>query len=201
MEPKVEPKEKTLTKRIIGFFYPAMMVFFVFTLADNLLKKLVFDFSIETLLYVVLWFFTVIQLTYARIRGIEWEDRDYPVGALLMELVDVLCAVYLCSMLGGYKETPLSSYLHITGPYIGVSIAQFFWFVFMRSFDIPAMMRLLILFVGMIAISISELLCHNIWNLVAVIILITILAILRVWNKAPSKIQDKIQTVWDKRHM
>lgn len=195
----METEENTLTKRIISFFYPSMMMLFVFTLADNLLKKLVFDFSIETLLFVILWFFTAIQISLARIRGVKWNHREYPISALLMDLVDVLCAVYLCSMLGGYKETPLSSYLHITGPYIGVAIAQFFWFVFMRSFDIPAMMRLLILFVGMVAISISELLCHSIWNLVAAIILITILAVLRIWNKAPSNLQDKIQSAWNNR--
>ena len=184
-------KKRYLTKRIINLYYPAMMVFFVFTLADNLLKKLVFDFSIETLLYVLLWFCMVIHITLARTRGIEWSDRDYPLSALIADMFDILCAIYLCSIIGGYNNAVLSSYLYISVPYIVVSVAQFLWFVFMQSIDTPALFRIAILFGGMVGISISEIYCHSLCNLLLIVTLIAILVVLRIWNKFPFGIQEK----------
>lgn len=185
-------KKRYLTKRIINLYYPAMMVFFVFTLADNLLKKLVFDFSIETLLYVLLWLCMVIHITLARTRGIDWSDREYPLSALIADLFDVLCAIYLCSVIGGYKDAVLSSYLYISAPYIVVSVAQFLWFVFMRSIDVPALFRITILFIGMVGVSISEMHCHSIYNLLLIVILMVVLVILRIWDKVPFEISKNI---------
>lgn len=40
-------------KRIINVYFPALMIFFVFRFADNLLKKLVLNPSAENLLFII----------------------------------------------------------------------------------------------------------------------------------------------------
>ncbi|MBQ3833516.1 MAG: hypothetical protein II815_10115, partial [Bacteroidales bacterium] len=90
------------------------------------------------------------------------------------------------------------SYLNISAILVIVSVNQFIWFVFMRNFDVPAILRILILFIGMIVISFFEIWCHSIWNLLAVVILIAILALLRIINKAPDIFYKLATYAWTK---
>jgi len=194
----IKPEMEETSKRIINVYFPALMIFFVFTFADNLLKKLVLNPSAENLLFIIVWFFMAVQITLAYSRGIKLENRKYPNGALITDSVDILCALYLCSIMSCYDEITSQSYLHLSVPYIMIAIAQFFWFVSMRIFDIPAVVRLFILFVGMVAISVSEMICHRIWNLLAIVVLIAVLGILRVMDKVPNKLKEIIIKIWNK---
>ncbi|MBO4281815.1 MAG: hypothetical protein J5873_01295, partial [Bacteroidales bacterium] len=54
-----------------------------------------------------------------------------------------------------------------------------------------------ILFLGMLAVSVSELINHNFWNLVAVVFLIVLLGVLRAINKAPTCFSKKATKLWD----
>ena len=184
-------------KRIINVYFPALMVFFVFRFADNLLKNLVLNPSAENLLFIIVWFFTAVQITLAYSRSVRLEDRKYPIVALITDSIDILCAIYLCSIMSCFKEITPQSYLHLSVPYIMIAIAQFFWFVSMRIFDIPALVRLFILFVGMVLISMSEMICHSIWNLLAIVVLIAVLGILRVVDNVPNKLREVIITIWN----
>lgn len=197
----METKEEIITtKKIVDLYYPTLMTFLVFAFADNLLRGIIHDFSIELLLYAIMWLFLVIQTTYAYIRIKEVDPLKYPTKALVSDCLDILIAIYVCSAIGGVfgrsEGNELSSYLHLSVPFLILSVNQFFWFVMVKKFDIPAVFRICILFFGMLAITVSELICHSFWNLFAVSFLIVLLGILRAINKAPGKFGDTITKIW-----
>lgn len=180
--------------------YPAFVTFFVFTFADNLLRGLSHNFSIELLLYVLLWLSLAFQATigYIRIRNVEREK--YTIQALISDCIDLLLAIYVCASIGGtygsqgYNE--LTSYAHISIPFLLLSVNQFSWFVMIRLFDVPAIFRISILFFGMLAITISEEVHHSIWNLVAVVCVIVLCGILRAINRAPRHFETIATNIW-----
>lgn len=189
-----------MTKRVIKLFYPSLMLFLVFTFADSILRSIIQQFCIEALLYVILWVFLTIQATFAYIRVDKTRPKDYSKVAMASDFIDIAIVIYVCAAMGvasgrieGYE---LTSYIHFSIPFMVLSINQFFWFVVIKSFDIPAVFRIFILFVGMLAVSISELLCHSLWNLVAVVVLIVLLGILRIINKAPDRFHKFATKMW-----
>ena len=188
-----------MAKKIIKLYYPAMMVFFVFTFANDILKSITQSLSLENILFAILWAFTAIHITAAYFRIISLSIKEYSIKAFVSDCVDIACIVYLCSYIGALCSLPGNhSYLNISAILVIVSVNQFIWFVFMRNFDVPAILRILILFIGMIVISFFEIWCHSIWNLLAVVILIAILALLRIINKAPDIFYKLATYAWTK---
>lgn len=190
-----------MKKRIIYLYYPALMLFLVFTFANSLLRGIIQHFSIELFLYIILWVFLTIQTTFAYTRIKNVKPENYPTKALLSDCLDILIAVYVCAAIsgvyGGSENNELGSYLHLSIPFLILSINQFFWFVIVRDFDVPAIFRICILFIGMLAVSVSELLCHSLWNLVVIVALIVFLGILRAVDKAPKFFTEKVIKVWE----
>ena len=188
------------TKRIINLYYPALMIFLVFTLADNLLRGIIHCFSLDLLLFIIMWLFLTIQTTFAYIRLIDFDPKEYPTGALLSDCLGIIIAIYVCAAIGSVYNrgeiSELSSYLHLSIPFVILSINQFTWFVIVREFDIPAIFRICILFFGMIAASISELINHSFWNLLIVVGLIVLLGILRAIDKAPDPFCKLATRLW-----
>lgn len=50
---------------IINMFYSALLIFLMFTAANDLVKGLIRAFSVELFLYLLLWLSMVIQTTFA----------------------------------------------------------------------------------------------------------------------------------------
>lgn len=193
-------KDKALKKRIINLYYPALMVFLFFTIADSLFRGIIHSFTTKLLLCIVLWVFLTIQATFAYIRIKKINPNNYPIKALLSDCLDIMVAIYVCAAIGGIygHENELKSYLHLSLPFLVLSVNQFCWFIFVKKFDLAAIFRICILFIGMLAISISEILQHSVWNLAAVAILITLLGILRAIDKSPRKFNDFATNLWSK---
>lgn len=186
------------TREIFNVYFPGLIMFTVFSFANELLKKLVFSYSLETMLLTILWIALIIQITYAYTRGLKYKDVRRPDLAVIASGLEIICVIYMCSIMGGYENTVMPNYLHLTVPFIGIVFSQFTWFVFVRSFDVPALFRLSFLFMGMVVVSIVEKCSHNIWNLVAIDVLIVFLGILRMVNKAPSLFTKIVTKIWVK---
>ena len=196
----METNEKNKTKLIVNLYYPALMIFLVYTFADRLLRGIIQNCTIELLLYLFMWIFLTIQTTYAYIRIKNVDPKDYSTMALLSDCLDILIAIYVCAAMGGMygmnENNELCSYLHFSIPFLVLSVNQFSWFVMVKKFDIPAIFRISILFFGMLTISVSELINHSFWNLFAVSFLIVLLGVLRAINKAPGKYGDTVTKIW-----
>lgn len=172
-------------KKIFEVYFPGVMMFAMFSFANDILKKLVFHFSYEILLFSILWVLLIFHITSAYTRGLRYIKTEKHTLVLLAGLFEIMCAIYMCSIMAGYENTVMPNYLHITVPFIGIVFSQFFWFILARIFDVPALFRLFVLFIGMLFISVFELISHNLWNLVVIIILLFFLVLLRQINKSP----------------
>lgn len=189
-----------MTKHIINLYYPSLMTFLVFTFADGLLRGIIQGFTVEILLYVILWAFLTIQTTFAYTRLGEIEPEKYPIKALVSDCLDIIIVIYICAAIGGVfsrsEGYELTSYMHLSVPFIILAINQFSWFIIVRSFDIPAIFRICILFIGMLAISISEVINHSLLNLVAIVTLIVMFGVLRAINKSPKTFRCFASKLW-----
>lgn len=175
------------------------MIFLVYTFAVRLLREIFQNPSVELVLYIVLWLFLTIQTTFAYIRIKNVPPQQYPMQALLSDCTDIIIAIYVCAAIGGIGQGSnhiMNTYLHLSIPFLILSVNQFCWFVIVRNFDIPAIFRICILFVGMLAVTISEGICHSFWNLVVIVFLIVSLGILRAIDKAPNSFERKVTTIW-----
>lgn len=193
-------EDNTTNKKIIQLYYPALMVFLVFTFADGLLRGFIHYFSIELLLYIILWIFLTIQATYSYVRIIKVKSQYYPTKALLSDCIEIVIALYVCAAISGIygkgEENDMLSYLHLSIPFLFLSINEFSWFVMMRNYDVPAIFRITILFCGMLAATISEAINHSFWNLVVVVSFIVLLGILRAIDKAPGFFYKVVTCIW-----
>lgn len=188
-----------MEKRIIYLYYPALMIFLVYTFAVRLLREIFQNPSVELVLYIVLWLFLTIQTTFAYIRIKNVPPQQYPMQALLSDCTDIIIAIYVCAAIGGIGQGSnhiMNTYLHLSIPFLILSVNQFCWFVIVRNFDIPAIFRICILFVGMLAVTISEGIYHSFWNLVVIVFLIVSLGILRAIDKAPNSFERKVTNIW-----
>lgn len=197
----MEEKEEKATKRIFDLYYPSLMTFLVFTFADNLLRGIIQSFSVELLLYTIMWIFLVIQTTFAYIHIKNVNPANYPTKAMVSDCLDIVIAIYVCAAIGGvygrYEGGGMISYLHLSIPFLFYSINQFVWFVVVREFNVHAIFRISILFCGMLVVSVSEAICHNFWNLVAVVALIVLLGILRAIDKSPKVFSCIVTKMWN----
>ncbi len=191
-------------KQLINLYYTALMTFLVFTFANDLLQGLFKDLCIELVLYVILLFSIIVQTTFAYIHIMDIEKDNYPIFALVSDFIDIGLSVYICAVIGSTYNTTdkyveISSYLHFSIPFLVLSVNQFCWYVFVNEFNSAAILRLLILFLGMLSVSISEGVCHTIWNLIIIIIVQSVaMMILRIINKSPNRFTIMIQPIWEK---
>lgn len=189
-----------MLKRLVDLYYTALMTFLVFTFADHLLQGLIQSFCIDLFLYALMWLSLVLQTTFAYVHIRNVDLQNYPVKALVSDCLDIAIAIYVCAAIGstynanGYCE--LSDYRHLSIPFLILSINQFSWFVMVREFNVPAIFRICILFLGMTAITVSESFIHSFWNLVAVVSLIVLLGMLRAINKAPKLFDQMVTRLW-----
>lgn len=186
-------------KLIIYLYYPALMLFLVYTFAVCLLRDMFQNPSVELALYIILWLFLTIQTTFAYIRIKNVPHKQYPIYALLSDCTDIVIAIYVCAAIGGIGHGSnhiMNSYLQLSIPFLILSVNQFCWFVIVRNFDIPAMFRICILFVGMFVVTVFEWIDHSFWNLVLIVFLIVNLGVLRAINKAPESFERTTTNIW-----
>lgn len=187
-------------KILVRLYYTSLMTYLVFTFADSLLRGLINSMCIELLLYTIMWLFLVLQATFAYVQIERVEEEDYTIKALISDSIDIGIAIYVCAAIGStysanaYSE--LAHYQHLSIPFLILAINQFSWFVIVKEFNVPALFRICILFFGMLAVTISESLCHNFWNLVVIVVLIVLLGILRTVNKAPGSFEGTAKRLW-----
>lgn len=172
-----EHKNKHLkvgNKQLIDLYYTALMVFLVFTFANDLLQGIIANFRLEYVLYVIFWLALVVQTTFAYKHIVEIEEEKYNVLVLLSDCLDIAIEIFVCVIIGrtydekGYCE--LLDYTYLSIPFLILSINQTCWYIGVREYNARALTRLIILFVGMLVVTISEWIDHSIWNLVAFVV-------------------------------
>lgn len=183
--PKKHSKDN-ISDRIFQLYYPALMTFIVFTIAGNLIQNVLKTCTLENILLLLLCVFIAIHLTGSYLRIDDWSKERYPVPELISDCIDILCAIYICSAIVRLSDADeYISYLHLSIPFLIVSINQFWWFVFMRKFDIPALFRTCILFLGMVLVTVIETVVRTNNSLIAIVVIIAILAGLMILDKSP----------------
>lgn len=196
-------KQCPLFRKEIGFpelinvFYKALMIFLVFTAANNLVKGLINEFHIELLLYIILWISMVIQTTFAYKHITDVFD-NYKLLAFLSDCLDVCIFIYVCAAIGNtYSENgfvDMASYWHISIPFLVLSFNQMCWYIFVKEKKkSAAVLRLILLFVVMLTTTILDKTYHNVWILVAIAVgNFLIMVILRAINWAPKSFRKQI---------
>lgn len=179
---------KVSSKRLINLYYTALMTYLVFTFADDLLQGLVSDFRTEYVLYAIFWLALVIQTTFAYRHIMAIEEENYTVNVLISDCIDVIIEVFVCAIIGstnmanGYHELP--DYRLLSVPFMILAINQIYWYHGVQESNPRAIFRLIILFVGMLTITILESINHSIYNLaIFVIIHALAMAILRAFDE------------------
>lgn len=172
------------TKIIIKLYYTALMTFLVFTVANDLLKGIFVDNHIEYALYLIFWFALVIQTTFAYRHIMAIEENNYTVKVLISDCIDVIIEIFVCSVIGStYRANSyceLEDYRLLSIPFMVLAINQLYWFASVKEDNHRAVGRLIVLFVGMLAVTISESIYHTIWNLAAFVLVHALaMAILR----------------------
>ena len=203
-------KQCPLLRKEIGFpelinvFYKALMIFLVFTAANNLVKGLINGFRIELLLYIILWISMVIQTTFAY-KHITDVFYNYKLLAFLSDCLDICIFIYVCAAIGNtYSEgkfVDMASYWHISIPFLVLSFNQLCWYDFVKEKKkAAAVLRLILLFVVMLTTTILDIKYHNIWILVTIVGgNFLIMVILRAINWAPKSFRKQIDE-WSKKH-
>lgn len=184
------------TKRLINLYYAALMTFLVFTVANDLLRGLFTEIHIEYVLYLIFWLALVIQTTFAYRHIMAIDENNYTVKAFISDSIDIIIEIFVCAVIGstygaqGYHE--LADYRLLSIPFMGLAINQMYWYASVKEDNPMAIGRLILLLVGMLTITISESICHSIWNLVAfVIVHVLAMAILRAWDETRNKAEKE----------
>ena len=189
-------------KKIVDLYYTALMTTLVFTFADHLLQGIVQYYCKDLLLYILMWLSLVIQTTFAYVHIIKVPNKNYTTKAFLWGSVDIGVALYVCASIGSTCKSneyiELSSYLHLSIPFLILSCSQLIWFITVKEFNVSAIFRISILFLGMLAVTISECVNHSFWNLVAIVVLIVLLGILRVLDTSPRFFANVVTKIWEK---
>ncbi len=198
---KTEPIQCLLGKKIgypelINVFYTALLIFLVFTAANDLVKGLIRVFSVELFLYLLLWLSMVIQTTFAywHIREVS---ENYELSAFLSDCVDICIFIYVCAAIGStYDSTTkvfddLDTYWHISIPFIILSFNQVCWYIFVKEKKAAAILRLILLFIVMLTATILDNKYHGV-GMLATIVLgnFFIMVILRAINRASKRLEE-----------
>ena len=187
-------------QKLIKAFYVPLTVFLMFTFAWKLLEGLINCFCADLVLYTLMWLFLVLQTIFAYVHIMNITPKEYTIFAFISDSIDMMVAVYVCAAIGSTYNanvyTELASYIHLSAPFIVLALNQFSWYVLIKEFNVPAIFRISILFSGMLAVTISECINHSFWNLVVIVVLIALLGILRVINKAPQSFTKVVTKIW-----
>ncbi len=168
------PKEKkTGFPKLINVLYAALLVFLVFTAANDLVKGIIKEFHVELMLYIVLWVSMVIQtiFAYKHIRDVAY---NYKSLAFLSDCFDIALFIYVCAAIGstctdrGFDD--LESYRHISIPFLILSFNQLCWYIFVKEKrKSAAVLRLILLFAVMLTATLFEPTFHTIWMLATIV--------------------------------
>ena len=182
---------------LINVFYKALLIFLVFTAANDLVKGLINGFHVELLLYIFLWISMVIQTTFAY-KHITDVSENYKLLAFLSDCLDICIFIYVCAAVGNtYSEhefVDLDSYWHISIPFLILSFNQLCWYNFVKEKKkAAAVLRLILLFVVMLTTTILDITYHNVWILATIVGgNFLIMVILRAANWAPRSFRKQI---------
>ena len=175
-------------KKIIKLYYTALMTFLVFTFANDLLRSVIVDGSIEHVLYLIFWIALVIQTTYAYRHIMNIKRKKYTALILVSDCIDVVIEIFVCAVINttykqnGYHEWV--DYRLLSIPFMVLAINQICWYIGVGEKNPRAIIRLIILFVGMLTVTIFESIDHNIYNLAIFVIVHALsMAILRAFDE------------------
>lgn len=183
--------------KLIKVYYEALMIYLVFSFAQNLLSEMLGSFHVDNLLYVILWLTLFIQTTYAYVHIREIKPEKYSKGAFISDCIDVLAELYFCvAIMCIYREN-IYDYRHLSIPFVVIELNQFVWFVIVREFNASAVFRICLLLLGMLGVTISESIYpNNEVNLYIIVGLMVLITILRAVNKVPACVNDVITRSW-----
>lgn len=190
-------------KDLIDIFYSALLIYLVITFADKLFQGIIHHSNITDLwLYTILWVAFVIQTTYAYIHIRAISPERYTTRALFSDIFDVFLEIFICAAIGSTcsstKYDELNSYLFLSIPFVFMAVNQFYWYIVVDEFNPRAILCLSMLFIGMLLITISEAICHGLWNLVFIVIWHAVtMAIWRIVDKVPQSFKEKIEPKWE----
>lgn len=201
---KTEPIQCLLGKKIgypeiINVFYSALLIFLMFTAANDLVKGLIRAFSVELFLYLLLWLSMVIQTTFAY-RHIRDVADNYGFLAFFSDFVDICIFIYVCAAIGStYNSTTkifedMDTYWHISIPFLILSFNQLCWYIFVKEKKkAAAILRLTLLFIVMLTTTIFDEKYHGI-GMLAIIAggNFFIMVILRAINRTPKRFEKQI---------
>lgn len=191
--------KKTGYPEIINVLYTALMIFLMFTAANDLVKGLIGEFSLELFLYLLLWLSMVIQTIFAY-KHIRDVPQNYNFPAFFSDFVDICIFIYVCAAIGRtYDNTTMvfddmDTYWHISIPFLILSFNQLCWYIFVKEKKkAAAMLRLTLLFMVMLTATILDEKYHGV-GLLATIVggNFFIMVILRAINKAPKRFEEWI---------
>ena len=164
------------------------MTFLVFTFANDLLRSVIVDGSIEHVLYLIFWIALVIQTTYAYRHIMNIKRKKYTALILVSDCIDVVIEIFVCAVINttykqnGYHEWV--DYRLLSIPFMVLAINQICWYIGVGEKNPRAIIRLIILFVGMLTVTIFESIDHNIYNLAIFVIVHALsMAILRAFDE------------------
>ena len=184
---------------LINVFYTALLIFLVFTAANDLVKGLIEKFSIELLLYLLLWLSMVIQTTFAY-KHIREVSRKYELSAFLSDCIDIGIFIYVCAAIGSTYDSAtkvfddLDTYWHISIPFLILSFNQLCWYIFVKEKKrAAAILRLFLLFIVMLTTTLLDKTHHSVGMLVTIVGgNFFIMVILRAIDKAPKRLENMI---------
>lgn len=188
---------------LINVFYKALLIFLVFTAANDLVKAIIGDFHVELLLYIVLWVSMVTQTTFAY-KHIREVSNNYKFLAFISDCLDICIFIYVCAAIGGTCAdcgfVDLESYRHISIPFLILSFNQLCWYIFVKEKrKSAAVLRLILLFAVMLTSTLLDPTCHNIWILVTIVGgNFLIMVVLRAIDWAPRCFRNQIDILSNK---
>lgn len=207
---KTNPNQCLLGKKIglpelINVLYTALMVFLVFTAANDLVKGIIKEFHIELLLYIVLWVSMVVQTTYAY-KHIRDVSDNYQSLAFLSDCLDICIFIYVCAAIGstctdsGFYD--LDTYRHISIPFLILSFNQLCWYIFVKEKrKSAAVLRLILLFAVMLTTTLFDPTCHTAWMLATIVGgNFLIMVVFRAIDWAPRCFRIQIDILSKKKH-
>lgn len=192
-------------KRIIKLYYTALMTFLVFTFANDLLRKVIENSSIEHVLYLIFWIALVIQTTYAYRHIMTIKQKKYKALILVSDCIDVLIEIFVCAVISTtYKQNGFhaqTDYRLLSIPFMVLAVNQICWYIGIQERNPRAIGRLILLFIGMLTVTISESIEHSIYNLAILVIVHALsMAILRAFDETRTKNEKGKKTIGEKDH-
>ena len=163
------------------------MTFLVITFANGLLQKVIEYGSTEYVLYLIFWIALVIQTTYAYRHIMAIKQKRYKALVLVSDCLDVLVEVFVCVVINTYTSNGyhgLEDYRLLSIPFMVLAVNQICWYIGIQEKNQRAIIRPILLLVGMLMVTILESIEHSIYNLAFFVITHALsMAILRAFDE------------------